>query len=439
MGTFIFEKFYLFFQGILIFQVLFFSALYYITKRKEIIYYSLFIFFNAVYFFINAPFTFFHIPDEVIFEKAWYENTNVALLLLGTFFYLKFIQYIFKDQYSSPFLKKVFVLSYISLPLLFLMFFIFPNFQIPRNIIFFTINVINIPAGVITILLNRKSNNGFTWLVTIGILGNIFGTLLTLWMINRYNSGLRKYAIDEYPLLFMRLGIFIDMFCYQLAILKKWYLQETELATKSLQSQLDIAKIKEEISIELHDDIGTSLSKINLQSYLLQKKYANEVTKPILTSIQSEINDTIIRLKDIIWSVEHKESGIQQVFNRIMEYANDVTAPLDIKLKRNLNLLQGLEIQNVKTQYHLYLMSKEIINNAVKHSGCKTITISLTQKNDTYLMQICDDGKGFDINKIRKGNGVDNIYKRSDIIKCKLEVISSQKQGTCYSFIIPKN
>ena len=66
------ENFYLFFQGILMFQVLFFGALFLLTRRKEILYYSLMIFVTCVYFFLNAPDTFFNIDDNIVFNATWY-------------------------------------------------------------------------------------------------------------------------------------------------------------------------------------------------------------------------------------------------------------------------------------------------------------------------------------------------------------------------------
>jgi len=82
------ENFYLFFQGILLFQVLFFGVLFLLTRRKEIFYYSLMTFVTSVYFFLNAPDTFFNIDEIIIFNAAWYSYINFALLLSMMLLYL---------------------------------------------------------------------------------------------------------------------------------------------------------------------------------------------------------------------------------------------------------------------------------------------------------------------------------------------------------------
>ena len=89
------EIFYLLFQGALVFQVLFFGVLYFITGKKDILYYSLFLFFAAVYFFVNAPYTFFGIPEETIWASAWYDHVNTPLIIVENLFYLLFLKAFF--------------------------------------------------------------------------------------------------------------------------------------------------------------------------------------------------------------------------------------------------------------------------------------------------------------------------------------------------------
>ena len=91
------EVFYLFFQGILTFQVLIFAVLYFVTRRKDLLYYSLFLFFGATYFFINAPYTFFGIPEDIVWNSAWYDYINTPVIIVENLFYLLFLKSFFAD------------------------------------------------------------------------------------------------------------------------------------------------------------------------------------------------------------------------------------------------------------------------------------------------------------------------------------------------------
>ena len=64
------EIFYLFFQGILTFQALLFIVLYFVTKKKDILFYGLFLSTAAIYFIINAPYTFLNIPEEQVWNTV---------------------------------------------------------------------------------------------------------------------------------------------------------------------------------------------------------------------------------------------------------------------------------------------------------------------------------------------------------------------------------
>ena len=80
------EIFYLFFQGILLFQALAFLVIYFINYKKDILYYSFFLIAMGAYFFINAPFTFFGIPEEVVWDSQWYDYMNTPVIILANFF-----------------------------------------------------------------------------------------------------------------------------------------------------------------------------------------------------------------------------------------------------------------------------------------------------------------------------------------------------------------
>ncbi len=86
------EIFYLLFQGVLVFQVLMFAVLYFITGKKDILYYSLFLFFASTYFFVNVPYTFFGIPEEVVWASKWYDYVNTPLIIVENLFYLLFLK-----------------------------------------------------------------------------------------------------------------------------------------------------------------------------------------------------------------------------------------------------------------------------------------------------------------------------------------------------------
>ena len=133
MWTFIIEKFYLFFQGILVFQAFFLGILYVITSRKDILYYSIFLLLSAVYFFINAPNTFFGLNDDTIFNSPFYLQGNIPLIIITNLFYILFLKVFFSEVYKNKVLDKIFHFSFFLIPVLIVTFFLCRFFQLHRN------------------------------------------------------------------------------------------------------------------------------------------------------------------------------------------------------------------------------------------------------------------------------------------------------------------
>ena len=101
------EVFYLLFQGVLVFQVVVFGVLYFVTRRKDLLYYSLFLFFAAAYFFVNAPYTFFGIPENLVWNSAWYDYINTPVIIIENLFYLLFLQSFFADITGDVIINRV--------------------------------------------------------------------------------------------------------------------------------------------------------------------------------------------------------------------------------------------------------------------------------------------------------------------------------------------
>lgn len=395
-----------------------------ITKRKEILYYCLFILAQLCYFFINAPKTFFNIEEDVIFSSEWYLNINYLLILFGNLFYLVFLHTIFKRDNKEVMVSKMIQYSISLLPILMVSFLVFPFFKLPRSSIFYLAILMSIPAGIYIIYSNYRLAEGFQSLIIKGIVCNILGTVVTAVMIGRYNKGIREYAFDDYPLLYMRIGILADVFFYQLAILRKWHDKEKLLATKDIQNKLDISNIKNQISRDLHDDVGTTLSKINLQSFLAQKKM-DDVTydlKRTLQTIQDESQDLIKRIKNLIWSVDEITEEFY-LHDKINAYGSSMCASKNI-LFEITEASAPLEDIDIKIKYNVLMICREAINNAVKYSEAQTIKIIIKKDQDHLSIDIIDDGIGFIEENKKDGFGLINMSQRVRQLKGDFKINS---------------
>ena len=438
MWTFYIEEFYHVLQGVLVFQLLFFYFIFRMTKRVEVKYYCVYLLFALLYYFINGPKTFFNIPDDLIFDSPIYVKINYFLLAASIYFYLVFLITLFEPRHN-PLFEKIAKITKISILILLVLFYILPFFNVSRSLIFYTTHLVTLPFAVYTIYHIGFKKSQFYLFIQLGILFNVVGYLISLLMILRYNTGIRLFALDEYPLIWMRVGTLFDIFFFQLAIIWRWYEQEKELTTKDLKSQIEVERLRNQISQEIHDDIGSTLSKINLTSFLASKKLlANEVFDVSTTflNIQKSSQEMMTNLKEIVWSIDRENKFDSDVFARIEEYATTMCATKDMKTVFSFKHDPTIEL-NINVKYHLFLISKEVINNAVKYSNAKNFRISTFSDDKNCILTLADDGQGFDPQTVQEGVGLKSIKNRSMKIKSELKIQTELGNGTVISVNIP--
>ncbi|MEK9139344.1 MAG: ATP-binding protein, partial [Bacteroidota bacterium] len=84
-----------------------------------------------------------------------------------------------------------------------------------------------------------------------------------------------------------------------------------------------------------------------------------------------------------------------------------------------------------------WLVFKEMVTNAVRHSECSEVAIVLAVKNSQLHLSVEDNGKGFDPTKPTERNGVKNIYQRSAVLKGEARLTTAPGKGTRWDLTIP--
>ena len=436
MTQFLIEKFYLFFQGVLLFQTFFLGMLYFITKRKDILFYSIFLLLSAIYFFLNAPNTFFNLNDNAIFNSAIYLQGNIPLIIIANLFYILFLKNFFSGIYNSKFLEKIFFISFLSLPVLMAAFFICRYFNVETQPVFYIVNLLATCVSIFIIdAVFRQGLRNTGW-VAWGMIFNILGTALTIAMIVLERYKIRNIFTVDYPLFFMRCGILADMFFYQIALLKKWHLQEKQLAVQRLEKELAVEKVRNQISSQLHDDIGSTLSGVSMYSHLIHtqmEKGEHDKAKGSLHIIQQSANEIVEKLNDLVWSVNPGQDSFPMMLERLQQYGLDMCSAKNIQFKMETPPKTSIVDLPSGQRYQLYLFIKEVINNAVKYSDATLLTLTVKENKRLLEFSIIDNGKGFDIDTIKRGNGLNNMQKRADELGAEFSIQSKAGKGCIIS------
>ncbi|MEP7321765.1 MAG: ATP-binding protein [Saprospiraceae bacterium] len=193
---------------------------------------------------------------------------------------------------------------------------------------------------------------------------------------------------------------------------------------------------------ELHDDMGGTLSGITLYSHLVNDlldsgKYTE--AKQSANIIQQSANEMNHTLRDLIWAFSSEMDTPQKLIEKIDEYIVWMAKSKNIKVHQNVSEISSAINLPSKITRNIYLIIKEAINNAVKHSQASELEITIKPTPTSIFFSIKDNGIGFDIDHVQSGHGLITMKNRSAEIKSEIIVISTITQGTTISlvYIIP--
>jgi signal transduction histidine kinase/ligand-binding sensor domain-containing protein len=187
-------------------------------------------------------------------------------------------------------------------------------------------------------------------------------------------------------------------------------------------------QIRTKVARDLHDDLGSALSSINILSQVaLVEKNGNAQT--YLQRIGDQSARMMEDMGDMVWSINPRNDSMKQIIIRMREFATEIFELKNIAYHFSDNVAEGLTLDADKRK-SLFLIFKETINNAAKYSNASRIEINLQQQDHTLVLRIKDNGQGFDEQTAKAGNGLRNIRERAKEINGTVRLKSVLGEGT---------
>ena len=208
-------------------------------------------------------------------------------------------------------------------------------------------------------------------------------------------------------------------------------LQISRLYKAELERQTLIEKERLRISKDMHDEVGSSLTKIAILSEMIQKEKDNRgKTESSLSKISEISRDVIDNMSEIIWAINPKNDKLDNLAAYLREYAYEFLEGTNIDCHFNFMENYPPVALSAELRRNIFLVVKESLNNIVKHSLARAITLTLIYEEPELLINIKDNGKGFSEDKISMfGNGLSNMSRRIEEIGGKFNIASSPGKG----------
>lgn len=216
---------------------------------------------------------------------------------------------------------------------------------------------------------------------------------------------------------------------------KLFHLKEKKTLTEKHTAELLSTQIEMQnqtmqyIGREIHDNVGQKLTLASL--YTQQLAYENKAPQinDKIENISHIINESLVELRQLSKSLTDDSIAGNSITELLQQECDKVSGTKKYNVSFNSN--QHNIILTYQTKSILVRIAQEFLQNSIKHSGCKNVDVSLTANNDTVCLQLKDDGKGFDLEKISKsGIGLSNMKKRTELIGGKFYLESKAGAGT---------
>jgi len=196
-----------------------------------------------------------------------------------------------------------------------------------------------------------------------------------------------------------------------------------------LNQLLKVERMRTKIASDLHDEVSATLTGISYFAEAVKTDENEEKKNHFINLITESAGDAKEKITDIVWSITPENDDWSLFLTKCRRYASDLLESSGMEYTLNItDFIPGKLRMN--TRQHLWMIFKEILTNAVRHSGGKRIDLILDVEDGVLKLIVQDDGNGFDISSKSFGNGVKNIRKRANVIRASLELDSETEMGT---------
>ncbi len=417
------------FLGILLYQLIIGITQYILNKNKENIFFIFYIFCLLINFLFNFYFWLNPTPTNfyLLFAKSFFGlPVNFLIQMIFLQFSIYYLQ--LNTQQKIIFHKLLLINAFIFITTVVYSFF-YPNWSDIINII---VNFLNIFLFIIPLQIVYKINNNNSKFLFKGTLALGISFIITL-ILFLVNSTLFN------PDIVTMLGVIIEIVYFNYGLQFKIKTQETNLLLAKLEKQKAIEEEHKRVSADLHDEVGSTLSSIQIMSVLTQAKISetNADAKQLINTILEQSKKMQLNLSDIVWGLRTDLNSVNDLLIKIQEILKHTLEILnidyEIKIDENIFNLKLSVLQRST----IVLIVKEAINNIIKYAQASKVIIHLIKSENCLLLSVTDNGNGFKANQKSYGNGLINMENRSHKINGTFQIVSQVQNGTCITINFP--
>lgn len=218
---------------------------------------------------------------------------------------------------------------------------------------------------------------------------------------------------------------------------------KAEMQRQMLESSLEVQEVeRRRIAKDLHDEVGAMLSATKMSLNQMVRKIDSTDLSTFAQQTKELLDESISQVRRI--SKELVPSTLEEfgLVSALDEFIQKIHVASGVLFVLNHEgIIPPDKRFDKKVELTVYRIAQELVNNALKHAQANEISLILKEQNSTLIFEFNDDGKGFDVEKVRKdvkkGLGLKNIESRLSIVNGTFILKSELGKGTQSYIEIP--
>ena len=209
---------------------------------------------------------------------------------------------------------------------------------------------------------------------------------------------------------------------------------------RRIEQESALERERSRIAQDLHDDLGSSLTRISLLSELVRTDKDNPAQVELHAGkLSQSASQTVRALEEIVWAVRPGSDTLQSLVDYITHFAGEVFEGSPARCR--LDMPDELPARTLPpdVRHNIFLIVKETLTNTLKHAGATEVHLQIKAAPTSLEIITTDNGRGFDVGAATaagKRNGLDNMRRRAQAVGGRLTLTSSPGAGTRMEFSV---
>lgn len=183
---------------------------------------------------------------------------------------------------------------------------------------------------------------------------------------------------------------------------------------------------RSQLSHELHDNVNQILTTVKLYTEMVYEGMGDE--KELVRKAGQLLQHCIDEIRSISKRLSAPTIGEISLEDSIKELVESINLTNRIEIIYSGQEISGLQISQ-EVHLAVYRIIQEQLNNIIKYAAASLVFITLRTADDQLILQINDNGKGFDVNARRSGIGITNMQTRAENLSGTFVLRSAKGEG----------